>query len=421
MKSKPWTPILWLALLALLVGVSCARPLRWLAGVRRQVTGVVQPAQTSVPIDSPQPPGGTIPAEASPQPADGGEAPLADGKGVGSMALTQVEDAIAREAVCNDGTPAKYYFRAGNGQGQFAWVIHLQGGGFCFDNASCEQRRSERASFLTSRGLPANRQGDGLQSISNSRPNEFSAANHVFVHYCSSDLWSGNRAATSDTSGRHFRGARIFEAVIEDLMNPAITPQPNLSRAQQIVLSGSSAGGAGVMVHLDSLSNRLPSASIWGINDAGWFVDMDPLIPSVPSPSQAASQGYAYWNGRVDASCASDHRGSEGLCYLGPVAYPYIRAPIFVQIAQFDGPQLVGLGVRPPVQQEERAYALEFAQAVRNSLRPVGAAFSPATQTHGLLLGRQFWDLRIEGVSLQEAIANWIFDRRGPTKLIGER
>jgi len=413
--SSRMRSVILVGLLTLTAAAACILPVRRIIGASTlSANAATEPAPAESPQGAvPNPPGG----QAVQTPAQA----LANGQGTGSMALRDVSNAVSRGAVCNDGSPAKYYFRPGTGSGNRVWVIHLQGGGFCYDKASCNQRKSEEPGFLTSNGLPANRQGDGVEAPSPSRPSDFSSANHVFVHYCSSDLWSGDRGASEATGGRQFRGARIFQAVIEDLMDPAVTPSPSLSQARQVLFSGSSAGGAGVLVHLDWLAGQLPGAAIWGVDDAGWFVDVNPIGPSVPSPRQMTQQAYMFWGGRVDASCAAANPGSEGVCYLGPVVYPYIQTPLFVQIAQYDGPQLVGLGITLPLDDKERSFALDFGKAVRDSLTPVAAAFSPATRTHGLLQDEQFWTLPIDGVSFQEALGNWIFHRPGPIKLIGAR
>ena len=269
-------------------------------------------------------------------------------------------------------------------------------------------------------GLPATRDGNGILAADPSMNPMFNNANQVFVHYCSSDLWSGDRAASPETGGLHFRGASIVRAVIEDLADPSITPEPNLADATQVLFSGTSAGGAGVLVHLDWLAEQFPKAKVYGVNDAGWFIDIEPFDPVVVSPGEAGQLAYAYWNGTVDASCAAANAGTEGLCYLGEYAYPYISTPLFVQIAQFDGPQLVGLGLKPPLNDDELSYALQFGSAIRDSLGPVSGAFSPADQTHGLLTNEKFWSVRIEGYSLQEVLFNWVFNQSGPVKLIEE-
>lgn len=124
----------------------------------------------------------------------------------GPMKLVQVNNAIARDAVCNDGTPAAYYFRRGQGTGSHRWVIHLQGGGMCYSVETCQHRSVSTPYLMTSTGLPSTRTGGGVLSPSSHDNPDFFNANHVYVHYCSSDLWSGDREATAESGGWHFRG-----------------------------------------------------------------------------------------------------------------------------------------------------------------------------------------------------------------------
>jgi len=336
----------------------------------------------------------------------------------GPMTLTIVSDAEARGAVCNDGTPAVYYFRRGVGAGSRLWVFHLQGGGYCFDRESCDARKIDKKALTTSNGMPSFRPGNGAHSTSLIHSADFFNANHVFVHYCSSDVWSGDHAASNETGDMHFRGARILRAVIDDLTDPTITPAPNMAQATHVLFSGSSAGGVGVLVHLDWLASRLPEAKVWGVSDAGWLINITPYDNTIGSPLQSTQLAYTFWNGTVDTDCAIANFGDEGRCYLGEFVYPHISTPLFVQIAQFDAPQLGGLGVTMPLDANERVYVAEFGTTMRESLEPVAAAFSPATNTHGLLMNAKFWRITIEGTSLVDVLGNWFFNRPGPTKLI---
>jgi hypothetical protein len=334
------------------------------------------------------------------------------------MTWTLVADAEKRGAVCNDGTAAGYYLRRGVGAGSAIWNIHLQGGGLCYDLDSCGQRAETRSTLMSASEGPDLRESNGIQSISAQDNPDFYNANHVYVHYCSSDLWSGNREASAETGGRPFQGLNIFRAVIADLMDPALTAAPNLADAKFVLFSGSSAGGAGVLVHLDWLAAQLPNADVRGVDDAGWFLDSEPFEASLPTPREVLNTGYKFWNGTVDESCAAGHAGDEGACLIGPIVYPDISAPLFVQIAQFDGPQLGLLGLRPPLDEADKAYAIDFAERVRASLEPVSAAFSPARKTHGILIDPDFWKLRVQKLAFREVLANWLFDRSGPTKLV---
>src|SRR3990170_3449932 len=66
-----------------------------------------------------------------------------------------VRDAARRQAVCNDGSPAVYYFRPGSGAGANRWVIFLVGGGFCFSVDSCWLREILNPELMTSTDKPA--------------------------------------------------------------------------------------------------------------------------------------------------------------------------------------------------------------------------------------------------------------------------
>jgi hypothetical protein len=336
------------------------------------------------------------------------------------MMLVQVNDAVARDAVCNDGTPATYYFRRGEGTGSHRWVIHLQGGGFCNSVETCKERSVNASQLMTSKGLPPTRMGNGVQSLSPNDNPDFFNANHVYVPYCSSDVWSGDRGAAPESGGWHFRGARIVRAVIGDLMNPTITLSPNLTVAKEVLFSGSSAGGVGVMANLDWVADQLPQATVRGLVDAGWAIDIAPYDSSIAPLLAQTQRGYAFWNSALDTSCVAANSDAEGRCYT-EYAYPYISTPLFVQMAQFDPPQLQRLGITPPLDENERAYMLEFAAAMRKSLESVQAAFSPAITTHGILVNEQFWTLRIAGQSLRDLLGNWFFGRPGPIKLIEMR
>ena len=77
----------------------------------------------------------------------------------------------------------------------------------------------------------------------------------VYVPYCSSDLWSGTNQASPSTAGYHFLGAEIVAAVLQDLIL-----HHNLLDASKVVLSGCSAGAAGVALNCDRVKDKLPDA-----------------------------------------------------------------------------------------------------------------------------------------------------------------
>src|SRR5262245_12278928 len=75
-----------------------------------------------------------------------------------------VPNASSRQAVCNDGSPAIYYFREGKGSGANNWVIFLSGGGLCYSVESCNERKLNTPQLMTSNGYPSTFVGNGVLS-----------------------------------------------------------------------------------------------------------------------------------------------------------------------------------------------------------------------------------------------------------------
>ena len=43
-------------------------------------------------------------------------------------------------AVCNDGSPAVYYWKKSSNPSNNKWLVFLEGGGQCYDKKSCQKR-----------------------------------------------------------------------------------------------------------------------------------------------------------------------------------------------------------------------------------------------------------------------------------------
>lgn len=101
-------------------------------------------------------------------------------------------------------------------------------------------------------------------------------ANHVFIPYCSSDIWSGDSPAKPPTMAMSFFGSRIIDEVIGELIR---SPTYGFLDSKFILLAGSSAGAAGVMINLDRVAKMISdagsSADVRGLADSGWIMDSD--------------------------------------------------------------------------------------------------------------------------------------------------
>lgn len=325
-----------------------------------------------------------------------------------------IVDAVKRHAVCNDGSPAVYYFRPGSGAGINRWVVFLAGGGFCFSPTGCQLRQILNPELMTSLDKPPTVVVDGLLSDVRAQNPDFYNANHVALIYCSSDLFSGNRPASDQTAGYEFRGQTIFRAMIADLKRRA--SGQNLKTATEVLLAGTSAGGEGVMVHLDWLASQLPFAKVRGLNDAGWIPETNSL-PLQPAMNEILSEAIPLWNGMPDVSCVQSDPSRKGRCYLSAV-YPFLKTPLFVHESQWDSFVLGLVMVDFPFNPNEQAIANAYAASVRSSLTPVDAAFSPRIFIHGLAPYKKFNAVKVNALSLRMLLGNWFFGRSGPVKVI---
>lgn len=113
-------------------------------------------------------------------------------------------------AVCNDGTSPVYYKRLNTTSS--VWLIYLEGGGFCFDEESCEERFEDLTYDVTGsfEVVPKSLILHGILSNDCTVNPHFCAANIFYLHYCSSDMWLGEQEIIGQ-SMQHFQGKRIFE------------------------------------------------------------------------------------------------------------------------------------------------------------------------------------------------------------------
>lgn len=202
-------------------------------------------------------------------------------------------------ATCSDGTPGVFYGRAGTGADADRWVIHLQGGGGCEDEGSCQQRWCGQQGTYDAAQMSNDWDADGVidrpldmwqGGISIDVPsNDFATWNHVYLPYCSSDAWLG-RATDVDFNGSSAftvdaRGHKIVQTVRRMLRKRGFgagwtfsdgTTLPDLDQATDVILSGSSAGGLGAVQSADWFAAPL-SARTGVVVDAA----MDPTVSAV--------------------------------------------------------------------------------------------------------------------------------------------
>eukprot|EP00698_Gefionella_okellyi_P007143 TRINITY_DN173_c0_g5_i1.p1 TRINITY_DN173_c0_g5~~TRINITY_DN173_c0_g5_i1.p1 ORF type:complete len:209 (+),score=30.15 TRINITY_DN173_c0_g5_i1:40-666(+) len=157
-------------------------------------------------------------------------------------------------AICNDGTPSGYYFRP-SVNGSDVWIVHLQGGWWCWDEDSCNQRAQQSPAMVSSKTWGHQIEIGGMISDNATvNPNLF-FANHVYLPYCTSDSWAGTRTANKSATGVAswaWQGKAVIRSTFTDLR-----ATKGLRDGADLIFSGCSAGGQGVIVNLDMVA-QLP-------------------------------------------------------------------------------------------------------------------------------------------------------------------
>jgi hypothetical protein len=307
-------------------------------------------------------------------------------------------------AICNDGSGAVFFFRPYVGEeNRDRWLINLNGGGGCANGQPCADRWCWCRSKEGPDGCPyavettnfsrenmnsdtrASAVGEGITLRGDAtRPNPIGDYNQVRVVYCSSDYWTGTRRAVlldalHPKTGQpvqytiHFLGARILEAALATLRadgvpSPTYTfgaaprAMPDLDDAVEVILSGDSAGGAGVISQLDRVAARLRAANTRCGGGGACPLAVRGLVDAVVGPALDrldysttiyAAEGYDTYaevmafveagpdarHGAVrDESCLSFHGANDDMCSdTSHIVRHHVTTPFFVRMALLDG------------------------------------------------------------------------------------
>lgn len=268
------------------------------------------------------------------------------------MSLFTLPESTYPGGKCLDGTQAGYYFEEGKQTSLV--VIHLEGGGYCNTESYCEMKTDSAlgSTNLWSATKEQNREESPfLDKNCNNNP-DFCEANHIFVPYCTGDTHTGTRHENLDESfGMYFDGKLNFQAIVKKLI-----AEHGMGDAENVLLTGSSAGGIGVYFNVDWLAEQVPDANVKAVPLAGWFFprsleeqDSPEYLPPDDYPhfadgiqgndmiDMANTTSRTLWQVEADPICAQNEIKHPESCAMIHVMYKYIRSPIFAVQNQFDG------------------------------------------------------------------------------------
>ncbi|KAK4252615.1 hypothetical protein QN277_014362 [Acacia crassicarpa] len=257
--------------------------------------------------------------------------------------ITYIENAVAKGAVCLDGTPPAYHFDKGTGSGINNWFVHVEGGGWCNNVTTCLARKSTRLG--SSKEMAKQVAFSGLLSDKENLNPDFYNWNRIKVRYCDGASFTGDVEEVDSDTNLHFRGARVFGAVIEDLM------AKGMKNAENAILSGCSAGGLTSILHCDRFGALVPaSAKVKCLSDAGYFINTKDVSGAQHIEKFYSQVVETHGSAKnLPRSCTS--RLSPGLCFFPQYVVSQITTPIFFVNAAYDSWQIKNIlapGVADP-------------------------------------------------------------------------
>ncbi|KAL9690866.1 hypothetical protein QQ045_011278 [Rhodiola kirilowii] len=257
--------------------------------------------------------------------------------------ITYLHGAVAKGAVCLDGSAPAYHFDKGIGVGTNNWLLDFEGGGWCNNLTSCLARKNTRLG--SSKQMVKQIAFSGILSNKKESNPDFYSWNRVKIRYCDGSSFTGDVAAVNPSTNLHFRGARIFNAVVDDLL------AKGMKNATNVIISGSSAGGLTTILHCDRFrSMLLPRTKVKCLADAGYFIHTKD-ISGVQRIETFYSQVVATHGSAKNLPVSCTSRLRPDLCFFPQYVVPSIKTPLFILNAAYDSWQIKNIlapGVADP-------------------------------------------------------------------------
>ncbi|CAH9124467.1 unnamed protein product [Cuscuta epithymum] len=239
-------------------------------------------------------------------------------------------------AVCLTGKPAAYYFDRGQGSGMRNWMVYLPGGAWCNNLEYCVTYAQGRNITIDA---PPYSFADILSHKKKENPDFFNW-NKVVVRYCDGSSFTSDSDRTYESNGTklYFRGARIYKAVMQEVLHTL-----GMEMAENALLVGGSAGGVAVTLHCDGFRDLLPNATrVKCFSDAGYFFPSKKFAGETFTPTFEKLMAFGSIKALPEA-CTS--RLSPHLCFFAQTVQEHIKTPIFFLMSSFDTVQVTCSGL----------------------------------------------------------------------------
>uniref|UniRef100_A0A7N0UPU7 Pectin acetylesterase n=1 Tax=Kalanchoe fedtschenkoi TaxID=63787 RepID=A0A7N0UPU7_KALFE len=345
--------------------------------------------------------------------------------------MTLVRNSSVHGAYCLDGSFPAYHLNRGFGAGARNWLLQFEGGGWCNDVKSCMDRANSRRG--STRYMSKYEVFSGILSNNASLNPDFYNWNRVKIRYCDGASFAGDSMYNNGTSVLYFRGQRIWQSIILDLL------PKGLKYARKALLSGCSAGGLATFLHCDNFTSYLPkSATVKCLSDAGFFLDVRDI--SLNHTMRSFYEDLVSLQGiekNLNNHCTSNFLFPK-LCIFPQYAMRYIRTPFFILNSAYDVYQFHHILVPPSADLHGRwnrcknnpadcnASQMDILQGFRQEMLGALRLFYYYSRRGGLFINSCFahcqseiqdtWfsadSPRVNNKTIAEAIGDWYFSRK---------
>ena len=369
-------------------------------------------------------------------------------------------------AVCQDGTPAYVYVSNPNGgsRGQESqlsaghprekqmFLLYLEGGYWCFDLQTCEDRVVQFFRYASSKNWPDKVTAQGLLG-------QYDYAEVVYVYYCTSDAHVANstikRASGSQPAEWQFRGRVVIDAAMKYLRMRGLGVHGEGKSLhdsgfsgggdQKLVFAGGSSGARGAMWLYDDVRQNFPGVEVLGVFDSPLWTQQpifaNDFLFGVALDLQKSYSGHlvhvslrenvklfaktfadSLTPSIFDQECLKHFRSDESWkCLLGEYRLPFVKPPYFISASQYDefflsysmgGPLLV---LSPTA--AAQAYRENYRFEIRKSLASArGSVYSSACYRHVLSSSNDYYTSTAECPALSSAVDQFL---RKPHRKVG--
>ncbi|KAG6500308.1 hypothetical protein ZIOFF_040151 [Zingiber officinale] len=339
-----------------------------------------------------------------------------------------LESAVAKGAVCLDGSPPAYHFLPGSGSGVNSWLVFMEGGGWCRNVTECVERTGN---FRGSSKFMKELSFSGILGDNQKTNPDFYNWNRIKIRYCDGSSFTGDVEAVDPATNLHYRGARVWHAIIDDLLAKGMNKAENVDRTCE--------GGLASILHCDDFRSLLPSsANVKCFSDAGYFIDAKDISGADSVKSLYTDVVNLHGSTKnLPSSCNSMETPSR--CFFPQYVMPTMSTPLFILNSAYDSWQIMNILV-PSSADPGQAWAeckLDIKKCSSSQLQTLQGFRSqflqalPTSNSTGMFIischthcqsgGRPTWQdvdsPMIENTTIAKAVGDWYNDRSAVRKI----